>query len=157
MKRIALIIIGHFKPEWNSLTEEEQAAFATQVGRTARKAGVTPVVGYKLTTQGSFLQVYEADDKQTLERFMGELDALGYKKYYDQALMLGERSGNWIATEAGPSGASETTPADAPQAQLEERTSPERRGSKLREAAPVASGAASPSSRKKAEATKKTR
>ena len=95
-KRIALIIIGHFKPEWNGLTEEEQSAFATRVGRTARKAGVTPVVGYKLTTQGSFLEVWEAEDKRTLERFMQELDALGYKNYYDEVLMMGERAEGWI-------------------------------------------------------------
>jgi hypothetical protein len=66
------------------------------VGRTARKAGVTPVVGYKLTTQGSFLEVWEAEDKRTLERFMQELDALGYKKYYDEVLMMGERAEGWI-------------------------------------------------------------
>ncbi len=96
MKRIALIIIGHFKPEWNKLSEEEQAAFATRVARTARKAGVTPVVGYTLTTQGSFLQIYEAEDKQMLEQFMRELDALGYKNYFEQALMVGERQEAWI-------------------------------------------------------------
>lgn len=96
MKRIALIIIGHFKPEWNKLSEEEQAAFAARVGRTARKVGVTPVVGYKLTTPGSFLQVYEADDKAILEEFMRALDALGYKNYYEQALMVGERQEAWI-------------------------------------------------------------
>jgi hypothetical protein len=97
MKRIALIIIGHFKPEWNELSEEEQAAFATRIGRLAPKLGVTPIVGYKLTTQGSFLEVWEADDKATLDRFKHELDALDYKKYYDQVLMLGERSEAWIS------------------------------------------------------------
>ncbi len=95
-KRIALIIVGHFKPEWNKLSEEEQAGFATRVGRVARKAHVTPVVGYTLTTQGSFLQIYEADDKPTLDRFMQALDALGYKNYFDQALMIGERQEAWI-------------------------------------------------------------
>ena len=98
MKRIALIVIGHFKPEWDKLSEEEQAAFATRVGRAARKVGVTPVVGYKLTTQGSFLEVWEADDKGTLDRFKRELDALDYKKYYDQVLMQGERSEAWITS-----------------------------------------------------------
>ena len=97
MKRIALIIIGHFKQEWNDLSEEEQSAFATRIGRVARKMGVTPIVGYKLTTQGSFLQVWEADDKPTLDRFKHELDSLEYNKYYDQVLMLGERSEAWIS------------------------------------------------------------
>lgn len=96
MKRIALIIIGHFKSEWDKLSEEEQAGFAARIGRAARKIGVTPVVGYKLTTQGSFLQVWEAEDKSTLDRFMHELDGLDQKRYYDQVLMLGERSEAWI-------------------------------------------------------------
>lgn len=96
MKRIALILIGHFKPEWDKLSEEEQAGFAARVGRAARKVGVTPVVGYKLTTQGSFLQAWEAADKATLDRFMQELDGLDHKRYYDQVLMLGERSEAWI-------------------------------------------------------------
>ncbi len=100
MKRLALIIIGHFKPEWNILSEEEQAAFATRVARTARKVGVTPLVGYKLSTPGSFLEVWEADDKATLDQFKRELDALGYKTFYDEVLMVGERAAEWIATES---------------------------------------------------------
>ncbi|MGB8644690.1 MAG: hypothetical protein WCF84_05600 [Anaerolineae bacterium] len=96
----ALIVIGRFKPAWNELSEEEQGAFVARVGRTARTVGVTAVVGYKLSTPGSFLEVWEADDKTTLEAFIGELDALGYKKYYDEVLMLGEREGNWISTAA---------------------------------------------------------
>ncbi len=99
MKRIALIIIGHFKPEWEKLSGEEQAGFAARVARAASKTGATPVVGYKLTTQGSFLQVYEAGSKEPLEKFMKELEALGYRKYYDQALMLGERQEAWIRPE----------------------------------------------------------
>ncbi len=98
--RTALIVIGRFKPAWNELTEEEQAAFVTQVGRTARAAGVMPVVGYKLTTPGSFVEIWEADDKETIAAFIGALDSIGYKKYYGEVLMLGERSGNWIAPGA---------------------------------------------------------
>jgi hypothetical protein len=114
MRRIALIIIGHFKPEWDNLAEEEQAAFATRVGRVARKVGVTPVVGYKLTTQGSFLEVWEADDQATLERFKQELNALDYKKYYDQVLMQGERSEAWIAAqESAPSPAQRSRRANS--------------------------------------------
>ncbi len=98
--RTALIVIGRFKPEWNELSEEEQGAFVTLVGRTARAAGVTPVVGYKLTTPGSFVEIWEADDKETIAAFIGALDSIGYKKYYGEVLMLGERAGNWIAPEA---------------------------------------------------------
>ncbi len=95
-KRIALIIVSHARPELQSLSEEEQAAFGARVGRAARKAGVTPVVGYTLTTPGSVLQIWEAEGEAPIKRFLGELDALGYKKYYDQALMLGTRSEAWI-------------------------------------------------------------
>lgn len=96
MKRIALVIIGHLKPEWKKLPEEEQAGFAARVRRAAKQTGVTPVVGYTLTTPGSFLEIWEADDKATLENFKQKLDGLGYKKYYDEVMMLGEREPSWI-------------------------------------------------------------
>ncbi len=145
MKRIALVIIGHFKPEWNNLSEEAQAAFAARVGRAARKVDVTPVIGYKLTTQGSFLQIDEANDKQTLEQFMGELDALGYKKYYDQALMIGERAENWIASEASPRETTEASPSGTTNLESRPRGEPH-----LAETAPA------PPARKK-ETSKRTR
>lgn len=96
MKRHALIIITHFKPQWNQLSEEEQAGFAARVRRAAEQTHVTAIVGYTLTTPGSLLEIWEADDKETLELFRQKLDALGYKKYYDQVLMLGERAAEWI-------------------------------------------------------------
>ncbi|HZQ07094.1 MAG TPA: hypothetical protein VFD70_10980 [Anaerolineae bacterium] len=99
-KRYALIVITHFKPAWNNLSEEEQAAFAVRVRRAAKAAGVTPLIGYTLTTPGSFLQVWEADDKARLETFKQKLDALGYKNFYDEVLMLGERAPEWIQTES---------------------------------------------------------
>jgi hypothetical protein len=95
-KRVALILIGHLKPEWKKLSEEEQAAFAARVRRAAKQAGVTAVVGYTLTTEGSFLEIWEAEDKTALETFKQKLDALGYKKYYDEVLMVGERAAEWI-------------------------------------------------------------
>lgn len=98
MKRFALIIIGHFKPNWQALPEEEQVDFIARVVRMAKAVGVKPVVGYTLTTQGSFLQIWEADNQTALEEFKLRLEALGYKKYYDQALMLGERQEDWIDT-----------------------------------------------------------
>lgn len=96
MKRFALIIIGHFKPEWNTLSEEEQAGFAARVGRAAKSAGVSAIVGYKLMTDGSFLEIWEADEKTILDTFKKKLNALGYKEYYDEVLMLGERDAAWI-------------------------------------------------------------
>lgn len=96
MKQTALIIVGHLKPEWIKLSEEEQAGFAARVRRAARAAGVTPVVGYTLTTAGSFLEIWEAPDRAQLEAFKHKLDALGYKKYYDEVLMIGERAAEWI-------------------------------------------------------------
>src|SRR5437867_11262982 len=95
--RQALIIIGRFKTNWNNLAAEEQAAFAARVGRVARKAGVTPMVGYKLGAQGSFLEIWEAEDKATLDKFKQELDALGYKEYYEEVLMFGERGEQWVS------------------------------------------------------------
>jgi hypothetical protein len=74
------------------------------VRRAADQAGVTAVVGYKLTTAGSFLEVWEADNRETLETFKQKLDALGYKKYYDEVLMLGERDSAWIETAVGIGG-----------------------------------------------------
>ncbi len=94
---MALVVIGHFKPEWNALTGEEQAAFATQVGRLARKLGITPVVGYKLNTPGAFLEIWEAADKATLDRFRQQVNTLGAGDYYGEVVMWGERSEGWIA------------------------------------------------------------
>lgn len=96
MKRHALIIITHFKPEWSNLSEEEQAGYAARVRRAAGQANVTPIVGYTLTTPGSLLEIWEANDKDSLEHFRQKLDALGYKKYYEQVMMLGERAAEWI-------------------------------------------------------------
>jgi hypothetical protein len=98
MKTFSLVIITHFKPAWTALSEEEQAGFAARVRRTAKAASVTPVVGYMLTTQGSFLQIWEAQDKEHLESFKQKMDALGYKKYYDEVLMYGERNAEWLNT-----------------------------------------------------------
>lgn len=96
VKRNALIIIGHFKPEWQKVPDEERAGFAARVRRAAKNCGVTPLVAYTLTTQGSFLEIWEADDKAKLEEFRAKLESLGYKKYYDQVLMQGERQADWI-------------------------------------------------------------
>lgn len=95
-KRFALVIITHFKPEWKKLPEEEHAGFAARVRRAAESANVTPVVGYTLSTPGALLEIWEADDKNHLEQFKQKLDALGYKRYYDEVLMLGERDADWL-------------------------------------------------------------
>jgi hypothetical protein len=95
-KRYALIIISHFKPAWHSLSEEEQVGFAMRVRRAAEAAEVQAVVGYALTTQGSTLEIWEADHKARLNEFKHKLDALGYKKYYDEVLIQGERAADWI-------------------------------------------------------------
>lgn len=96
MKRHALIIVGQLKPQESELAEQERAGFAARVRRAAANAQVTAVVGYTLTTKGSFLEIWEADDQATLEAFKQKLDALGYKKYYDQVLMMGERDAEWV-------------------------------------------------------------
>lgn len=96
MKRQALVIVGHFKLEWQKLSEEEQAGFAARVRRAADQTGVTPIVGYTLPAQGAFLEVWEADSKDALDAFRQRLDTLGAKRYYDEVLMFGERAANWI-------------------------------------------------------------
>lgn len=95
-KRYALIIINHFKPAWASLPEEEQVGFAARVRRAAQAAEVQAMVGYALTTPRSTMEIWEADDKAQLAEFKQKLDALGYKKYYDEVLIQGERAADWI-------------------------------------------------------------
>ncbi len=94
-KRFALILITHYKAGWRQLSEEEQAGFAARVRRAAQSANVTPVVGYTLSAPGALLEIWEADDKPSLEQFKQKLDALGYNKFYDQVLMRGERDVAW--------------------------------------------------------------
>lgn len=96
VKRFALVVITHFKPAWSGLPEEEQAGFAARVRRAAQSTNVTPVVGYTLSTPGALLEIWEADEKSQLEQFKQKLDALGYKKYYDEVLMVGERDADWV-------------------------------------------------------------
>ncbi|OQY82070.1 MAG: hypothetical protein B6D41_18700 [Chloroflexi bacterium UTCFX4] len=96
MKRYALVMITHFKPTWNALSEEAQASFAARIRRAAQAVEVTPFVGYTLTTPGALLEIWEADHRERLEHFKQKLDALGYKEYYDSALLFGERDANWI-------------------------------------------------------------
>ena len=95
-KKFALVIIGHLKSGATDSSEEELAGFAARLRRSAKEIGVTPVVGYTLTTKGSFLEVWEADDKSKLESFRQKLDALGHDKFYDKVLMTGEREAEWI-------------------------------------------------------------
>jgi len=96
VKRYALVIITHFKPLWNTLSEEAQASFAARIRRAAQATEVTPFVGYALATPGALLEIWEADSKERLAQFKQKLDALGYKEYYDSALLFGERDANWI-------------------------------------------------------------
>ncbi len=91
-KRIALIIIGRFKDEWHALSATQQRDFIARLGKTATAVGLVALTGYRLTsTPGAFLQVWETDDRQTIERAIQNIQAIGYSRYVDARWMIGER------------------------------------------------------------------
>jgi hypothetical protein len=90
--KIALIVIGVFKDEWQGLSSAQQADFIARVGAIAERVGITPVLGYKLiSTPGAFLDAWEADDRATIDRAVREWKAMGYTKYIQATWMIGER------------------------------------------------------------------
>lgn len=91
-KKIALIIIGRFKDEWHALSPTQQHDFISRLGKTATAVGLVALTGYRLTsTPGAFLQVWEADDRQAIDRAIQNLEAIGYSHYIDARWMIGER------------------------------------------------------------------
>ncbi len=94
--KIALIVINHFKEAWNRLSEDAQAEFAARIRDKAEEVGVRPVVGYKLSTPGAVMDIWEADNRQLLDAFKNQLDVLGYKTYFDYVLMYGTREAEWL-------------------------------------------------------------
>lgn len=94
--KTALIVISHFSEAWNQLTPEEQAALAARIRRAAENSNVTPVVGYKLSTPGAILEVWEAADREALDRFRDALDDLHFKTFFNAVIMYGQRLESWI-------------------------------------------------------------
>ena len=92
----ALITINHTKDAWQQLAQAEQDAFIKQMQQTAERMDVHLLLGYRLNTPHSVLDVWEAAAQSTLDEFKQALDALGYKKYFDYVAMYGERGDDWL-------------------------------------------------------------
>lgn len=91
-KYTALIVIGRFKDNWQTLTPTQQNDFIARVGKTISTLGLEPVTGYRLSsTPGAFITVWEGSTKETVERAIKNLEAMGYNKYIDARWMIGER------------------------------------------------------------------
>ncbi len=91
-KRTALIVIGTYKQDWFGLAPVAQAQFIERVGKIAEKAGVKPLTGYRLlSTQGAFLEVWEAEEPAAIEQMVKELQAMGYTRYVEARWLVGER------------------------------------------------------------------
>lgn len=90
--RVAVIIIGTFKENWWGLSPIARADFVDQVEKTARAAGIEPIRGYRLTsTPGAFLEVWEGADRETVDRAIKDLQAMGYSQYVEARWLIGER------------------------------------------------------------------
>lgn len=90
--RTALIVIGTYKQAWWGLSPVAQADFIARVGTIAEEAGLTPEMGYRLSsTPGAFLEVWEGADREAVERAVGDLQAMGYTQYVDARWLIGER------------------------------------------------------------------
>ncbi|MCX7837854.1 MAG: hypothetical protein N2559_00120 [Anaerolineae bacterium] len=91
--RTALIIIGRYTDDWQTLTTEQKHSFIERVGRTLSVCNLTPLLGYRLTsTPGAFIEVWEADDARAIDRAIKNLQAWGYARYVDARWMIGERA-----------------------------------------------------------------
>ena len=96
--KTALIVIGRYKDEWNRLSPTQQADFVERVGRTAITLGLTPITGYRLTaTPGAFIEIWEGDGIDSIDRVVKNFQAMGYARYVDARWMLGERQAEPVA------------------------------------------------------------
>ncbi len=97
--RVALIVIGTFKQDWWGLAPVAQANFISRVGEIAEAAGLEPQAGYRLTaTPGAFLEVWEGEDRASVNRAIDELKAMGYTRYVDARWIIGERERDAVAS-----------------------------------------------------------
>jgi hypothetical protein len=91
-KRIALIVIGRYKEEWQTLSPNQQSEFIARVGRATTLLGLVPITGYRLTSApGTFMEIWETNNSEALERAVKNLDALGYTRYVEARWFVGER------------------------------------------------------------------
>ena len=92
-KRTALIVIGRYKNEWNTLTPTQQQDFIARVGKTISTFGLIPVTGYRLASApGSFMEIWEADSPAGIEGAVKNLEGFGYTRYVDARWLIGERT-----------------------------------------------------------------
>lgn len=92
-KRIALIIIGCYREEWQTLSADQKRAFTARVGQTLSTLALTPIIGYRLTANvGTFIEIWEAADPRAIERAIKNLEAFGYTRYVDARWIVGERA-----------------------------------------------------------------
>ncbi len=117
----ALIVIGHYKDEWHTLSPTQQADFLARVGNTVTLLGLTAVIGYQLTSApGTFMQIWETDEASALEHAVANLNAMGYARYVDARWIVGARqiATESVAPQAKPGGASAQVAQISPRAKL---------------------------------------
>lgn len=91
-KRTALIVVGRFKDNWQTLTPTQQNDFVARVGKTVSTLGLQSIAGYRLaSTPGAFITVWEGATQEAVERAIKNLEAIGYNQYIDARWMIGER------------------------------------------------------------------
>lgn len=91
-KRTALIVIGRFKDNWQTLSPTQQNDFVVRVGKTISTLGLESIAGYRLSsTPGAFITVWEGSTHEAVERAIKNLEAIGYTQYIDARWMIGER------------------------------------------------------------------
>lgn len=92
-KRTALIVIGRFKENWQTLTPTQQNDFIARVGKTITTLGLASIAGYRLSsTPGAFMTIWEGATRESVERAIKHLEAMGYTQYIDARWMIGERA-----------------------------------------------------------------
>jgi hypothetical protein len=91
-KRYALILIARYREAWLKLSPAQQRDFLSRVSETAQHLGLESIVGYQLTsTPGTFMALWEAADRASIERAIKNLNAIGFTQYVDARTMIGER------------------------------------------------------------------
>ena len=91
--RTGLIIIATFKDAWWGLSPVARADFIERVDKIGKTAGLQPIVAYRMpATPGAFLEVWEGEDREAVNRVVKELQAMGYTRYIEARWLIGERA-----------------------------------------------------------------
>jgi hypothetical protein len=90
--RFALIVIGTYKDSWGKLSRSKQSEFVARVAEVTRNAGIAPVNGYALpSTPGAFIEIWEGASRAAMDRAKKGLEEMGYPRYVDARILIGER------------------------------------------------------------------